>query len=179
MRSDLRDQDSDEPLVIDEEDLQDAMLELGDEFLMAHDIWFVATGASSLDHAGIKAFVEAHKRDVRGSFVINLESVGAGALTVLTQEGLRNPRKADRRLVRMLTDIAQDLHISLDSLAYNWDETESASTMRSRLRSVSIMGLDDNNLPAYSHTLNDMPENVDPSQVSSVVRLVTELIRRS
>ncbi|MDO4796909.1 MAG: hypothetical protein Q4A01_02705 [Coriobacteriales bacterium] len=177
VRSDLRDKD--EPLVIDEEDLQDAILEFGDEFLRGHDIWFVATGASSLNHAGIKDFVERHKRDVRGSFLVNLESVGAGELAVFNKEGLYSPRNADRRLVRMLTDIARDLHVNLDSLPFDWDETDSATTMRARLRSVTIAGVDDNNLLAYAHTREDTPENVNPSQVSSVVRIVTELIRRS
>ncbi|MBR3326184.1 MAG: M28 family peptidase [Atopobiaceae bacterium] len=177
MRADLR--DSDEPIVIDEQDLQEAILELGDDFLVSHDIWFVATGASELDHAGIKAFMTEHKRDIRGSFLINLEAIGAGALSVITKEGLRLPRNADRRLVRMLATIAQDLHIGLDTALFDWDETDAASAMRSRVRSVTIAGLDDNNLPMYSHTSDDIPENVNPKQVSSVVRLVTELIRRS
>lgn len=177
VRSDLR--DSDEPLVIDEEDLQDAILEFGDEFLQGHDIWFVATGASSLNHAGIKDFVERHKRDVRGSFLINLEAVGAGELAIFTKEGMSAARNADRRLVRMLTDIARDLHVNLDSMPFDWGETDSATTMRARLRSITLAGVDDNNLLAYAHTPEDTPENVNPSQVSAVVRIVTELIRRS
>ena len=179
VRSDLRDGDADEPLVIDADDLQDAILELGDDFLVAHDIWFVATGASEVNHAGIKAFIETHRRDIRGAFLINLDSIGAGALSVLVREGLHAPRRADRRLVRMITGIAQDLHIPLDTAMYNFDERESATSMRSRVRSVTIAGLDENNLPAYSHTMDDVPNNVDPRQVSDVVKLITELIRRS
>jgi hypothetical protein len=181
VRSDLRGQrESDgDPIVIDADDLQDAILEMGDEFLVAHDIWFVATGGSSYDHAGIKAFLNEHRRDIRGAFLVNLESIGAGELSVIVNEGLHQPRRADRRLVRMIRTIAEDLHISLDTAIYDWDECESASCMRSRIRSVSIMGMDDNNLPAYSHTSSDIPDNVDPRQVSSVVRIITELIRRS
>jgi hypothetical protein len=51
--------------------------------------------------------------------------------------------------------------------------------MRSRVRSVTIAGLDENVLPAYSHTSDDVPENVNPKQVYDVVRMVTELIRRA
>ena len=88
-------------------------------------------------------------------------------------------RNADRRLVRMLTDIARDLHVNLDSMPFDWGETDSATTMRARLRSITLAGVDDNNLLAYAHTPEDTPENVNPSQVSAVVRIVTELIRRS
>ncbi len=179
MRSDLRDDLNNVPLILDEDDLQDAILELGDDFLVAHDIWFVATGASEVGHAGIRAFIDEHRRDIRGSFLVNLDSIGAGTLSMLVREGMSAPRRADRRLVRMIGDIANDLHVKLDTAMYNFDERESATTMRSRIRSVTIAGLDDNDLPAYSHTANDVPENVDPKQVSDVVRIITELIRRS
>ncbi|MBR3224192.1 MAG: M28 family peptidase [Atopobiaceae bacterium] len=178
VRQDLL-ENEDEPLIIDEQDLQDAIVELGDEYLVSHDIWFVATGASEVDHAGIRAFIDEHRRDIRGAFLINLDSVGAGSLSVLVREGLHAPRRADRRLVRMITGIAQDLHIQLGTALFNWGERDSATAMRSRVRAVSIVGLDDNNMPAYSHTPDDVPENVDPRQVSNVVRIVTELIRRS
>ena len=180
VRSDLRnDEESDEPLVIEADDLQDAILELGDDYLLGHDIWFVATGASAYDHAGIKSFVDEHRRDFRGCFLINLESIGSGDLAILTREGYHAPRRADRRIVRMITDIARDLHISIQQYAYNWDETEAATPMRARVRATTIMGMDDKGLPAYRHTSDDVPENIDANQVSAVVRIVSELIRRS
>ena len=177
VRDDLRGDDA--PIVIDADDLQDAILELGDEFLVAHDIWFVATGASEINHAGIQAFLDNHKRDIRGAFLVNLECVGAGDLSVLVQEGFSASRRADRRLVRMITSIAQDLHIQIDNALLNWGETDSATAMRSRVRSVTVAGLDENVMPAYSHTSEDVPENVNPKQVYDVVRMVTELIRRA
>lgn len=175
-RMDMRE---DAPLVIDADELQDAILELGDEYLVAHDIWFVATGASESNHAGIQAFVDAHRKDIRGAFLVNLDSIGAGSLALVVSEGLHVTRRADRRLVRLLTSIAQDLHIQLETALMNWTDKESTITARSRLRSVTITGIDDNVLPAYSHTMDDVPEQVDPRQVSNVVRMVTELVRRS
>jgi hypothetical protein len=61
----------------------------------------------------------------------------------------------------------------------NWTDHESTIAMRKRIRSVTIMGLDENDLPANAHTASDVPENVNPRQVSNVVRIITELIRRS
>lgn len=175
IRDDLRDE---ETSMFDGE-LQDAMLELGDGFLDEHDIWFVATGASASGHSGIKAFLDAHRRDIRGAFLINLECVGAGDLAVYGREGIRNSKKADRRLVRMVLDVARDLHIGVDTANCDWNETDAASAMRARVRSVSIVGLDPDNLPALSQTADDVPENVNPDQVDDVVRIVTEVIRRA
>ncbi|MDO4806807.1 MAG: M28 family peptidase [Coriobacteriales bacterium] len=175
-RMDLREE---EPLVIDADDLQDAILELGDEYLVAHDIWFVATGASQTSHAGIQAFIDAHRKDIRGAFLVNLDSIGVGSLALVVNEGLHTSRRADRRLVRLLSGIAQDLHVQIETAMMNWTDLESTITSRSRVRSVTIMGIDDNVLPANSHTMDDVPEHVNPRQVSNVVRMVTELIRRS
>ncbi|MBR3316982.1 MAG: M28 family peptidase [Atopobiaceae bacterium] len=175
IRDDLRGEDVD----FDGGDLQDAMLELGDEFLDEHDIWFVATGASEEGHAGMKAFLDAHRRDIRGAFLVNLECVGSGSLAVYAREGAANRKRADRRLLRMVTDIARDLHIKMDTAMCDWGETDAASALRARIRAVTIVGLDNADMPALSHTLDDVYENVNPDQVDDVVRIVTEVIRRS
>ena len=173
IRDDLRDE-----MPYGDGDLQDAMLEMGDEFLDEHDIWFVATGASEDGHAGIKAFLDAHRRDIRGAYLVNLECVGAGSLAVYAREGLYDRRRSDRRLVRLLGDIARDLHIPFDTAMCDWGETDATPALRARVRAVTIVGLDGNDQPAYSHTIDDVPENVNPGQVEDVVRIVTEVIRR-
>lgn len=177
-RSGLRlvEDDGDAP---SEEELRDAVLSLGDDALVSHDIWFVALGASSLDHAGMRAFLDQHRSDVRGSFVVNLDCVGAGELSVLTHEGLEAPRRADRRLLRLLTNAAGSLHVPLSQKIYDWNATDALPAMRSSMRSVTLMGLGENGLPALSRTARDMPENVSGEQATAVTEIVTEMIRRS
>lgn len=175
----LRDDLRDDPYESAEDDLKDAMLDMGDEFLDEHDVWFVATGASEAEHGGMKAFLDAHRRDIRGAFLINLECVGAGTLSVYVREGLATRRRADRRLVRLIGDVARDLHIKVDNAMCDWTETDAATAMKARVRSATIVGLDDSDLPALSHTVDDVPENVNPKQVYDVVRIITEVIRRS
>lgn len=164
---------------VSEEELRDAVLSMNDEDLISHDIWFVATGASELDHAGIKAFLDAHKQDIRGAFLIDLDCVGAGDPTVLVEEGHDNPKRADRRLVRMFQNIAQDFGLPLGRARYSIGETDATTALRRHIRSATIMGMDENGLPAFSHTLDDVPENVNGDQVADIVEMVTELIRQS
>lgn len=164
---------------VSEEELRDAVLSMNDEDLISHDIWFVATGASELDHAGIKAFLDAHKQDIRGAFLIDLDCVGAGDPTVLVEEGHDNPKRADRRLVRMFLNIAQDFGLPLGRARYSIGETDATTALRRHIRSATIMGMDENGLPAFSHTLDDVPENVNGDQVADIVEMVTELIRQS
>ncbi len=162
-----------------QEDLREAVLSMNDDDLLAHDIWFVALGASGLDHAGMRAFINKHRKDCRGCFVINLDSVGAGDLTVYSNEGLLTTRRTDRRMLRMLTSTAADLHIGIQTREHDWGKTDATVSMLRSMRSATITGLDANGLKALSRTQDDVPENVDPAQAAQVAELVTELIRRA
>ena len=162
-----------------EEELRNAVLTLSDDALLAHDIWFVALGGSSLGNAGMRAFLARHRSDIRGCFVVNLSCVGAGHLTALKTEGLEETRRADRRMVRLLSGVASDLHVELAQEPHDWEDTDATPAMRSSLRSVTLMGLGPNGLPALSRTADDVEDNVNGDKAAQVAALVTEMIRRS
>lgn len=162
-----------------DEDLRDAVLAMNDDALLCHDIWFVGLGASGLGHAGMKAFLAQHRKQIRGAFVINIDAVGAGELTMFTREGIINSRRADRRMVRSLARTAADLHIGLAQAEHEWGSTDATPSMRAHVRSVTITGVDPSGMKALSGTPADVIERVNPAQAAQVATLVTEMIRRS
>ena len=162
-----------------QEDLRQAILGMSNDELLAHDIYFVALGASNVDHAGMKHFLAEHRGDIRGAFLVNLDSVGAGDLVFLTHEGRTNTRRSDRRMGRMLMSIAKDLHIPLGRAKLDWGETDATLAMQNSVRATTLMGMSPDGVPALSATSDDVPENVNPSQVVAVSDLIAELIRRS
>ena len=161
------------------EDLREAILGMGDDELISHDVWFVALGASSIRHAGMREFLADFRKSVRGAFVVNLDSIGAGDLTILTSEGANETRRSDRRLVRLLGSVAKDLHVNVNRRRYIWTETDATPAMHASMRAATLMGLSHDGVPELSHTVDDVPENVDAEQVVSVTELVSELIRRA
>lgn len=171
----------DKPVSSDEQiqELKDAVLSMGSDELLCHDIWFVALGASENNHAGMKQFLSEYRRDIRGAFLINLDCVGAGSLTVLTAEDPYNTRRADRRITRLLSKIAEDLHIQLQKKAYDYGRTDATPAMHASVRSATIMGCDENGLPALAHTQDDVAHMIDAKQVKQVAQMVCELIRRA
>lgn len=162
-----------------QEDLRQAVLGMSDDELLAHDIYFVALGASAKDHAGMKHFLADHRSDIRGAFLVNLDSVGAGDLVFLTHEGRTNTRRADRRMGRMLLNIAKDLHIPLGRAKHDWGDTDATLAMQNSVRATTLMGVGPGGVPALSATSEDVPQNVNPAQVVDVTDLIEELIRRS
>lgn len=162
-----------------DDDLRDAVLAMNDDALLCHDIWFVGLGASGLGHAGMKAFLAQHRKQIRGAFVINIDAVGAGELTMFTREGIINSRRADRRMVRSLARTAADLHIGLAQAEHEWGSTDATPSMRAHVRSITITGVDPSGMKALSGTPADVIERVNPAQAAQVATLVTEMIRRS
>ncbi len=171
----------DKPVSSDEQiqELKDAVLSMGSDELLCHDIWFVALGASENNHAGMKQFLSEYRREIRGAFLINLDCVGAGSLTVLTAEDPYNTRRADRRITRLLSKIAEDLHIQLQKRTYDYGRTDATPAMHASVRSATIMGCDENGLPALAHTQDDVAHMIDAKQVKQVAQMVCELIRRA
>ncbi len=164
---------------ISEAELRDASLSLGDDDLIAHDIYFVALGASECAHAGMKAFLSKYRKDCRGAFLFNLSCVGSGVLTILTEEGLDNRRKADRRLVRLIRDTARDIHVDLSEGTMRWGDTDATPAMRTSMRAATIVGFDEAGMPASSHTQSDTADAINTHQIDEVASLVAETIRRS
>ncbi len=172
--AELRDPDQ-----ADDPELAEAVLDMDYVDLVAHDIYFVAAGASGLDHAGSKAFIKEYRSRLRGAFLINLDAVGAGELTLLTEEGAGNVRKVDRRLLKSVDRIARDLHVPLQCSPRPWADTDATCAMRASVRSATLMGCDPGEVPALAHTAENVPQNVKPDQVAQVNLIVSETIRRA
>ena len=149
-----------------------------DEKFIGHDIWFVALGSSVADHAGMESFIQNHRRDCRGAFLINLDCIGSGELTMLAEEGGHNRRRVDRRVSRLLAATAADLNIPLTRKPYLMKDTDATPAMRTSLRSATIMGMEDG-AKALSGTSDDIVENLDVQQINNVSELIIEMIRRS
>lgn len=163
---------------VSDEELRDAITSMGDDELLGHDIWFVATGASELGNAGVKAFLNSHRDKLRGVFLINLESVGSGALAMLGTEGEQRVLKGDRRIMNLVSRVASDFHIDVATVDMPVVDTDAHGAMEMSLRALTIAGVDGPSL-ACSHTAEDQVYNVDTQNVAKVADIVTEVIRRS
>ena len=160
------------------EDMLAAVASMGDDELLGHDIWFVATGASDCDGAGMKAFLAAHRDKLRGVFFINLESIGAGRLSVVTVEGEQQLLKGDRRIMNLVNKVCKSFHVDCGAFAMPYAKTDAYAALEASRRALTIAGVDGPRL-ACAHTEDDLPYNVNPTNIATVSEVVTEVIRRS
>lgn len=160
------------------EDMLAAVASMGDDELLGHDIWFVATGASDCDGAGMKAFLAAHRDKLRGVFFINLESIGAGRLSVVTVEGEQQLLKGDRRIMNLVNKVCKSFHVDCGAFEMPYAKTDAYAALEASRRALTIAGVDGPRL-ACAHTEDDLPCNVNPTNIATVSEVVTEVIRRS
>lgn len=160
------------------EDMLAAVASMGDDELLGHDIWFVATGASDCDGAGMKAFLAAHRDKLRGVFFINLESIGAGRLSVVTVEGEQQLLKGDRRIMNLVNKVCKSFHVDCGTFEMPYAKTDAYAALEASRRALTIAGVDGPRL-ACAHTEDDLPYNVNPTNIATVSEVVTEVIRRS
>lgn len=160
------------------EDMLAAVASMGDDELLGHDIWFVATGASDCDGAGMKAFLAAHRDKLRGVFFINLESIGAGRLSVVTVEGEQQLLKGDRRIMSLVNKVCKSFHVDCGAFEMPYAKTDAYAALEASRRALTIAGVDGPRL-ACAHTEDDLPYNVNPTNIATVSEVVTEVIRRS
>lgn len=161
-----------------EDELREAITSMGDDELLGHDIWFVATGASENGNAGIRAFLDAHRSKLRGVFLINLESVGAGQVAMLATEGEQRVLKGDKRIMKLVQRVSSDFHHEYPAVDMPYVTTDAHAAMSMSLRSLTLAGVEGTGF-ALSHTEEDQPYNLDTDNVSLVADVVTEVIRRS
>lgn len=161
-----------------EEELREAIADMGDDELLGHDIWFVATGASENGNAGMQAFLDAHRDKLRGVFLINLESVGAGQVAMLSTEGEERVLKGDKRITKLVQRVSSDFHHEYPAVDMPYVTTDAQVAMNMSLRSLTIGGVEGTGF-ALARTEEDQPYNVDLENVAVVSDVVTEVIRRS
>lgn len=161
-----------------EDELRQAVMSLGDDELLGHDIWFVATGAAENDNAGMKAFLDEHRDKLRGVFIINLKCVGAGQLSMITTEGEHRTLKADKRITGLFSRVASDFHRPLASVEMPHVDTDAHAAMERSLRAMTLAGVEGSSF-ACAYTEQDHPINLNVDNVNYAADLVTEVIRRS
>ena len=160
------------------EEMIASVASMGDDELLGHDIWFVATGASECDNAGMRAFLDTHRDKLRGVFFINLESVGAGQVSMIASEGANRTIKGDRRIMNLIGRVSSKFHAEYPAVEVTGTVTDAHVVMESSLRALTVAGVDGPRI-ACTRTDDDLPHNIQPENIAMVSEVVAEVIRRS
>lgn len=142
------------------------------------EIWFVAMGSDDDGtHDGVQAFLEEHKAEMRGSTVIEVESLGAGTLAVATREGETRKISASSRIKRYTRDAVASTGIALDEVDMSGTESIASIVQKAGFQSMHLFGAE-NGRPALKNSADDVIENVDELLFNDYANFVFELLKR-
>ncbi|MGN0047175.1 MAG: hypothetical protein ACI37P_07660 [Eggerthellaceae bacterium] len=140
------------------------------------EIWFVALGAENSNHAGIKAFIDEHEAELKGSIVVNLEALGAGYLSGITKEGVFKKCSPSTRLKRFLRSATQLSGVTAGTAEMTWRDSTSSYAMKRGLQAISLVGMDGQK-PALMGQSDDVLENVEEEVLQDNVAYLMALLR--
>lgn len=141
------------------------------------ELWIVSFGCEEIGIRGSKRFVRKYFDTIRNAYNINLDLVGGKDchMHIDTKEEM-----GAIKLSKEISDILQDASKKVDIPVTRGPVmcfTDSMAFSMKKIRSAALIGLLSNqNMPKYYHTIDDIPENVDPAVMSQCLEICLQAI---
>ena len=175
---------ADEPVVVEgtSEEVREQPADELDSILhfrnpdFATEIWFVALGSEQGFHDGIEAFMDAHRNELRGAMIIDVEALGAGELSVIQEEGRYRRVKTSSRLKRYVQKTSASTGITPGIVSLKYTDSSASIALKGGMQAVHLAGIE-NGMPAYSGGSDDVLENIDEDTLEANIDYLLELVR--
>ena len=140
------------------------------------EVWFVALGAQVGLEDGMNAFMREHKADLRGAVVIDLQGLGAGALSMASDEGGLRKVVASSRLTRTVRKAEQASGIAVSDVKLTGKTSAASAAIQNGMQGIHLIGAE-NGAIALSGSAEDIADNIDEALLEDNAVFVTELVR--
>ena len=141
------------------------------------EVWFVAIGSDTDLHDGARAFVAEHRDDLRGSMIIEVESLGLGTLAVASEEGRYRKVKASSRVKRYMRQATTATGIAPGSASLAGYDSITTVLQKAGCQTMHLFG-EENGKPALKGSADDVLENIDELALDENVNFLLELVKR-
>jgi hypothetical protein len=148
-----------------------------DRALVEKEIWFVATGADEAGGWGMRALLDAYGDDLDDALFINIDSVGTGTVSFVTEEGAARSYHSDRRLVAQARRTVRENDLAIKPHSYKGFSTSATPALARRFKAMTVMAFDINGRVPNQHWHSDVTDNVVPSTIEQATTFVTALLR--
>ena len=140
------------------------------------EVWFVALGSELAGNGGMKAFMDAHASELKGSIIVELQGLGAGELTLIDKEGTYLAKKASSRMKRLVKKAGQSVGLAVPTGTMEWMDSAAGYALKHGQQSMHLAGMADKK-PAFFAQADDIDENIDADQLALNTDFVMELLR--
>lgn len=152
-----------------------AVLELARRFaaepLDGVDVRVVLPGSEEAGMGGMRAFLQTHHVDPASTFVLGLDTLGAGTPIVLTSEGGIAPHRYREQDVERVEDAARAAGLPLPERWRVGAWTDPILAVFAGLPAASVLSIGSKGIYPNYHRPSDVPEHVDWASVDACVAL--------
>ena len=140
-------------------------------------VWLVSFGCEECGIRGSKRFIERHREDIRGAYVLNLDMVGGKGtrLRVVTREE-RNLIRLSPTMVQLVAEAAGEADIPLQKgpiIAF----TDAMAFAVKGIQATTLMALDEKGMVDTYHSVEDRPERLDDNLLFDSYRLCLAFLK--
>jgi hypothetical protein len=136
------------------------------------ELWIVSFGCEEIGIRGSKRFVTKYLEKIKNAYSINLDLVGGKDchIHVVTKEEM-GAIKLSTEICDILQDASRKVNIPVTRGPVMCFTDSMAFTMK-KVKSAALIGLlPDQNMPRFYHTIDDTPENIDPSVMGECLEI--------
>lgn len=140
------------------------------------EVWFVALGSEVDRHDGIRAFIDAHHNELHGAVIVDIEAIGAGALSYARKEGALAGAETTSRMKRYVQKASRESGIPCEPVLMPGIETSASVAAAAGVQSLHILGTD-GGIKALTSQGEDVFANIDPQCLEENTYFVEELVK--
>jgi hypothetical protein len=139
------------------------------------EVWGVSFGAEEVGAKGSRAFATDRRSELEGTYVVNLETLGAGQLAIIEREASVMSRHAPQ-VVDLLQRAGRRVGIDLPAMTIKMGDTDATSFSRLGLWAATLYGMDETGLFVFWHTMEDNVENVSPDNLQQALDICLAVV---
>jgi hypothetical protein len=132
------------------------------------EVWAVSFGAEEIGAKGSRAFIDRHLADLQGTYVINMETLGAGQLALIQRE-VSVLTSHSPKAIALLQRAGQRVGVELPAKVIRMGDTDAAPFSRRGFWAATLYGMDETGLFVNWHTPEDSVENISPDKLQQAL----------
>lgn len=140
------------------------------------EVWFVALGSEVDRHDGMRAFLDTYADDLRGAIVVELDSLGAGELSLVEEEGTFLRVKPSSRMKRYVQKASRASGVKAGAVNLRAFDSACAVAVRRGILGMHLIGAD-GPAAALSSSPQDIFENIDETKLEEAADFTAELVK--
>ncbi|MBN1484261.1 MAG: M28 family peptidase [Chloroflexia bacterium] len=141
-------------------------------------LWLVASGCAQSGLHGIRQFLRRYPFPKEDTYILNLDSLGKGQISIIVEEGLLWAHQADPLLVDLAGQIdADNIRIDAEPRTFHLLSTEAQVPLVRGFRTLTLSAMQNGQRPDW-HWPSDTVEQVDPAVLERAFQLAGGIARQ-